>query len=38
MIVKNKVTGEDVTGLYIKLLSGVITKEEFERKAGLTNK
>ena len=38
MQVINKITNQDVTSLYIKLLSGVITKEEFERKSGLTNK
>lgn len=37
MIVTNKKTGQDVTGLYIKLLSGEITKEEFENLAGLNN-
>lgn len=33
MIVTNKKTGKDVTGLIIKLLEGKITKQEFEKLA-----
>jgi len=37
MIVRNKVTGKDVTSLYLKLLKGEITKKEFELQAEIGN-
>ena len=38
MNVINKVTGEDVTSLFVKYMSKEITKEEFEQKAGVLKK
>ena len=38
MIVTNKITGKDVTSLYIKLLSGEIDNKEFELKAEVNGK
>ena len=37
MQVINKITNQDVTSLYIKLLSGKMTRKEFEIKAGIGN-
>jgi len=34
MIVTNKETGEDVSGLYLRLMMGEITNEQFEDLTG----
>jgi len=36
MIVTNKKTGEDITGLVLQLLKGEITKGKFERLSKLS--
>ena len=38
MIVTNKITGKDVTGLYLQYMEGKLTKEQFEEKAELPTK
>ncbi len=35
MIVTNKKTGKDITGLVLKRMEGKLTKKEFEKLAGL---
>ena len=32
MIVKNKITGRDVSHVYLALMKGVITKDEFDKR------
>jgi len=35
MVITNKKTGEDISGLFLKLMQGEITNEEFEKRTGL---
>lgn len=38
MIVTNKITGKDVSGLYLQLMQGKITNAEFETMADINPK